>query len=543
MRRIRDSRENETEQNVRTAFENFADGKRKRKDIREYEKHIDENVRLVLADIINETFAPQGYTEELIFDKKPRRLAKAPIRDHHTEAAAILPYERKIYDYISWRAPAVRPGLGTHAMFRFVRNELYRFPQLEVGYYIQLDIHHYFPRMDHEILKRKVDNLFKKGKLRTFIYKVIDSYPRGAPLGIKVAQLFGMIDLADFDRMAERFFGIADDPEKMAYWTSRFITEKIMTARSRDAPELGMGSQYLAGKFERYAHEGLRHYFRFVDNILIVHQDKTFLRLARDLVIMHLTRDYRAQMNSDYNVRPVWMGIRLCGYVFYHDHTEVAKKNKQNLARKIARLKKKGLSEEQIRIRLSSQIGYVKHADSINLFKKLGMEKSLGKIIQKRRVRPPFKGMTAEQKVNFSTIVAKVDQEKDPVKIFLTDYVIMDSKLEKETVAVQVTNSDGRPEEIVRQQPGKVLAIRFKKIIKTFVMTNARGEEEETYIFEKKRDAGGEPTEQDAEFYTFSGSRIMIDQAQRDFSPEDLPAPTIVQQFRGKDNKLYTKFT
>ena len=543
MRRIRDSRENETEQNVRTAFENFADGKRKRKDIREYEKHIDENVRLVLADIINETFAPQGYTEELIFDKKPRRLAKAPIRDHHTEAAAILPYERKIYDYISWRAPAVRPGLGTHAMFRFVRNELYRFPQLEVGYYIQLDIHHYFPRMDHEILKRKVDNLFKKGKLRTFINKVIDSYPRGAPLGIKVAQLFGMIDLADFDRKAERFFGIADDPEKMAYWTSRFITEKIMTARSRDAPELGMGSQYLAGKFERYAREGLRHYFRFVDNILIIHQDKTFLRLARDLVIMHLTRDYRAQMNSDYNVRPVWMGIRLCGYVFYHDHTEVAKKNKQNLARKIARLKKKGLSEEQIRIRLSSQIGYVKHADSINLFKKLGMEKSLGKIIQKRRVRPPFKGMTAEQKVNFSTIVAKVDQEKDPVKIFLTDYVIMDSKLEKETVAVQVTNSDGKPEEIVRQQPGKVLAIRFKKIIKTFVTTNARGEEEETYIFEKKRDAGGEPTEQDAEFYTFSGSRIMIDQAQRDFSPEDLPAPTIIQQFRGKDNKLYTKFT
>lgn len=543
MRRIRDSRENETEQNVRTAFENFADGKRKRKDIREYEKHIDENVRLVLADIINETFAPQGYTEELIFDKKPRRLAKAPIRDHHTEAAAILPYERKIYDYISWRAPAVRPGLGTHAMFRFVRNELYRFPQLEVGYYIQLDIHHYFPRMDHEILKRKVDNLFKKGKLRTFIYKVIDSYPRGAPLGIKVAQLFGMIDLADFDRMAERFFGIADDPEKMAYWTSRFITEKIMTARSRDAPELGKGSQYLAGKFERYAREGLRHYFRFVDNILIIHQDKTFLRLARDLVIMHLTRDYRAQMNTDYNVRPVWMGIRLCGYVFYHDHTEVAKKNKQNLARKIARLKKKGLSEEQIRIRLSSQIGYVKHADSINLFKKLGMEKSLGKIIQKRRVRPPFKGMTAEQKVNFSTIVAKVDQEKDPVKIFLTDYVIMDSKLEKETVAVQVTNSDGKPEEIVRQQPGKVLAIRFKKIIKTFVTTNARGEEEETYIFEKKRDAGGEPTEQDAEFYTFSGSRIMIDQAQRDFSPEDLPAPTIIQQFRGKDNKLYTKFT
>ena len=169
MRRIKDSRENETEQNARDAFDNYADGKRKRADIRRYEADLDENVRLVLADIINETFEPQGYKEAHIFDKKHRKLAKAPVRDHHTEAAAILPYEQAVYDYISWRAPAVRPGMGTHAFFRFIRNELYRYPQLDVGYNIALDIHHYFPMMDHSILKQKIANKFKKGKLRNFI--------------------------------------------------------------------------------------------------------------------------------------------------------------------------------------------------------------------------------------------------------------------------------------------------------------------------------------------------------------------------------------
>lgn len=226
MRRIKDSRENETEQNARDAFENFAEGKHKRADVRKYEAELDENVRLVLADIINESFVPQGYKEAHIFDKKHRKLAKAPIRDHHTEAAAMLPYEQAVYDYISWRAPAVRPGLGTHAFFRFIRNELYRYPQLDVGYYIALDIHHYFPMMDHAILKQKIDNKFKRGKLRTFIYKVIDSYMQGAPLGIKIAQLFGMLDLADFDRKVERFFDIADDPERTAYWTSRYEKTK-----------------------------------------------------------------------------------------------------------------------------------------------------------------------------------------------------------------------------------------------------------------------------------------------------------------------------
>lgn len=410
MRRIKDSRENETEQNARDAFDNYADGKRRRADIRMYEAGLDENVRLVLADIINESFEPQGYREAHIYDKKHRKLAKAPIRDHHTEAAAILPYEQQVYDYISWRAPAVRPGLGTHAFFRFVRNELYRYPQLEVGYNLPLDIHHYFPMMDHSILKQKIANKFKKGKLRNFIYKVIDSYLQGAPLGIKIAQLFGMLDLADFDRKAERFFGIADDPERMAYWTSRYISEKVLTAKTPGEEEmLGRGSQFLAERFRRFAREGLTHYFRFVDNFLVLHEDKTFLRIVRDLMVMHLTRDYLFTLNTDYNVRPTWMGIRICGYTFYHDHVDAAKRNKQNLARRIKRLQKKGIGEEQIRIKVSSQLGFIKHADCINLLKALGMEKSLGKIINKRRIKPPFPGMGPDQKIHFMSIVNKCE--------------------------------------------------------------------------------------------------------------------------------------
>lgn len=539
MRRIKDSRENETEQNARDAFENFAEGKHKRADVRQYEAELDENVRLVLADIINESFVPQGYKEAHIFDKKHRKLAKAPIRDHHTEAAAILPYEQAVYDYISWRAPAVRPGLGTHAFFRFIRNELYRYPQLDVGYYIALDIHHYFPMMDHSILKKKIENKFKRGKLRNFIYKVIDSYMQGAPLGIKIAQLFGMLDLADFDRKVERFFDIADDPERMAYWTSRYISEKIQTARTREEEELlAKGSVFLADRFRNFAREGLKHYFRFVDNFLVMHEDKTFLRIVRDLMIMHLTRDYLFVLNNDYNVRPTWMGIRICGYTFYHDHVEAAKRNKQNLARRMKRLQKKGFDEEQIRIKVSSQLGFIKHANCINLLKTLGMEKSLGKIIRKRRIKPPFAGMGPDQKVPFSSIVNKCETGGGIFKILLIDYVVQDSKIEKNTVTVNIPDSDGNNQEITKTVAGKVLAFRFKKITKTFEMG-----EEERYVFEKQKDKDGNPTDIDAEFYTYTGSKIMIDQALNDFSPDDLPCPTVVQQFMGKDSKTYTKFT
>ena len=127
-------------------------------------------------------------------------------------------------------------------------------------------------------------------------------------------------------------------------------------------------------------------------------------------MIMVLTRDYNCIINQDYQVRPTWMGIRLCGFVFYHDRVEVGKHNKQSLARQVVKLRKKGLDEEQIRIALSSLFGFVKHADCVNFLKTLGMEKSLGKIIKKRRVRPPFQGMSPEQKVPFSSVVNKYEK-------------------------------------------------------------------------------------------------------------------------------------
>lgn len=408
MRRIKDGKENETLENAQRAYGKYSEGKRKRRDIIEYEKDLDANLRLVLDDIINETFVPKGYKKKVIFEKKERQLAKAPVHDHVTEAAAILPYEQQVYDGISWRAPAVRPGLGNHAMFRFIRNDLYRSSQREVFYNLSMDIHHYFPMMDHIVLKKQVDNRFKSGKIRRFIYKVIDSYQQGAPLGIKLAQLYGMLYFSDFDRLAERCFRIADDPEKLTYWKQWYISEKIMTARTPDEEaELAHGSIWLGERFERFCREGLKHYYRFVDNIIVMHEDKTFLRFIRIQCLMILERDYHCTLNSDHQIRPTWMGISVCGYVFFYDHVEVCRRNKQQLARNIRKLQKKGLDEEQIRIRQSSLIGFVKHADTVNLFKSLGMEKSLGKIIKKRRTKPPFKGMDPEQKVPFSSIVTK----------------------------------------------------------------------------------------------------------------------------------------
>lgn len=408
MRRIRDNKENESLDNAYKAYDKYSEQKHSRDYVKAFDAELQHNLEEIVKQIADESWMPKGYKKKVIFERKERQLAKAPIEDHVLESATILPYEKAIYDYSTWRAPAVKPSMGTHGLFRFLRNELYAWPQEDMMYYVAIDAHHYFPMMDHAILKDALARLVKPGKLLTFLYKVVDSYLQGAPLGIKVAQLFGQIYLARFDRLAMRFFDIGKDPEKLAYWTQRYVTDRICTARTEDDyRDLCLGPSHLSRKFQKYVEEGIPFYFRFVDNILFRHADKTALHIILELAIMHLSRDWHVTVNTDYNVRPVWMGIRLAGYVFYHDNVAASKRNKKELAKRVKRLQKLGYDEEQIRVKLASRFGFIKHADSINLIKSLGMEKSLGKIIKKRRVRPPFQGMNPDQKVPFSSVVNK----------------------------------------------------------------------------------------------------------------------------------------
>lgn len=110
-------------------------------------------------------------------------------------------------------------------------------------------------------------------------------------------------------------------------------------------------------------------------------------------------------------------------------------------------------------------------------------------------------------------------------------------------MVVNVSDSSGEQQQVVKKVPSKALAFRFKKILQTFVTTDENGEEVETYTFEKVKDKDGYPTEVDAEYYSWSGSKIMIDQALNDFTIEDLPSPTYVTKFEGHNGKNYTKFT
>ena len=59
------------------------------------------------------------------------------------------------------------------------------------------------------------------------------------------------------------------------------------------------------------------------------------------------------------------------------------------------------------------------------------------------------------------------------------DYIIQESKIDKETMTVLEKDSTGQIQHIPKSVPAQVLAIRFKKILQTITRHGVDGEEED----------------------------------------------------------------
>lgn len=535
----------ETKRNYKLAFNGFSEHKKARITVRKFEECLDDNLATLLEAYLTESWHTSPYTDERIFDRKARIISKLPIEDHVQQWASCLHVEPLLCNTFIRKSCSCVKGRGTHDFVNLLRKDLNSSYE-NTYYFVQLDVHHFFPNINHELMKVSLRVKIKDPKLLRFLDEFIDSYPSGLPLGVKISQILANYFLASFDRLAIRIFDILADPDKYAYWCGRYVSHCIHIAGRDNEDELCKGASYLKSKFKKYVKQGLKYYSRFADNIVILHKDKAFLHLVTEMAIMILARDYLLPVNKNWNVRPVHAGgIDVCGYVSFHDHRLLRKRNKKDLCRQVAKLRKKGLSPEEIRLKCASRIGFATHANSRNLLRKLNinMEKRLGAVIKNRKVQIPFKGMRFDQKKAFADLVCKEGQEEQDYKILLVDYTVEDSKVEKEDVIVTVDDGNGGTKQEKQTRPKKCLVIRYKRILETIIEPTEDDEENETYIFEKAKNKDGSDMDKDAEFYSFTGSTVMLEQALSDFQKEDLPCPTVIKEFTNKMNKKFYKFT
>lgn len=139
-----------------------------------------------------------------------------------------------------------------------------------------LDIRKFYPSIDHEVLKGIIRKKIKDQKLLQLLDEIIDS-AEGVPIGNYLSQFFANLYLTYFDHW------LKEDKQ-------------------------------------------VKYYFRYADDIVILHKDKEYLRELFEEMKQYLDT-LKLTFKDNYQIFKVEdRGISFVGYVIRHDYTLVRKK-------------------------------------------------------------------------------------------------------------------------------------------------------------------------------------------------------------------------
>ncbi|HCC06220.1 TPA: hypothetical protein DEP94_02600 [Candidatus Nomurabacteria bacterium] len=201
------------------SWNDFVSGKRKREDVNTFALRLSDNLIDLFYELKSDVYIHGNYEEYVICDPKKRIIHKASVRDrvvHRLLYNALYSYFDRRYIYDSY---SCRIGKGTHkaqARFRYFVNAVSK-NYTKPCYVLKFDIKKCFESIDADILKNILFTHIQDERLKSLVFKIIDSFPKGLPLGNLTSQLFINIYLHELDWYVKQtlhcthYFRYADD--------------------------------------------------------------------------------------------------------------------------------------------------------------------------------------------------------------------------------------------------------------------------------------------------------------------------------------------
>lgn len=313
--------------NLFQAWEEFKSGKRNKRDIQFFERHLEDNLFELYFALKSKSYKHGGYFEFFVNDPKRRHIHKAQVSDrivHHLLYKYLYALFDKTFIYDSY---SCRLNKGVHRAVK----RLDRFASIVSKNYAQgcwvlkLDIKKFFASVDHqtllELIKRKVENK----DILWLIAEVITSFSenrvpapkeikpqKGIPLGNLTSQIFANIYLNEFDQ---------------------FVKHNLK----------------------------IKYYLRYADDFLILNSEKMQLKSNLIAIRNFLQNELKLQLHPKKIIlRKLIRGIDFCGYVVLPHYVLPRTKTKRRILKKV-------LFEYSSWQSLQSYLGYFSHANSYKL--------------------------------------------------------------------------------------------------------------------------------------------------------------------------------
>lgn len=323
---------------LKKAHEKAQKGKKHYKEVKEMRGYEQYYLKELQDKLKNKTYQTSEYTIEKINDDgKERVIYKLPyFPDRIAQWAIMLVIEPMLKEKLILDTYSAIPNRGIHLGLERLHKAMDN--RKATKYCLKLDIKKYYPSINHNILKQIYRKIFKDPNLLWLLDEIIDStegetgipqenineftIDTGIPIGNYLSQWSGNIYLAYFD-----------------HW----MKEKMKC----------------------------KSYFRYMDDIVILHESKKFLHKLKRKMDIYLKDNLRLNIKGNWQVFPTYTrGIDFLGYRSFGDYTLLRKSTAKKFKRKMRRLWDKDKINFNNYCSINSYLGWLKWCNSYNLTQK-----------------------------------------------------------------------------------------------------------------------------------------------------------------------------
>lgn len=327
-------------ENIKNAIYKSSLGKREQHHVRKILNNIDYYALQIQDMLLYKKYQFPAYNIKKIYDganKKVRLVCKPQYYpDQIIHWALILQIEPIIMKGMYHYSCGSVPGRGTSYGQKAVRKMMDSDPK-GTKYCLKLDISKFYPSVDKVILMKKIRSKIKDPDCNDLIWVILNRYV-GLPIGKYTSQWFSNLFLEELDH---------------------FIKENLR----------------------------IKHYVRYVDDMVLFSANKKSLHIARILINKFLSR-INLRLKDNWQVFKIQKrDVDFLGFRFYRNKTILRKRNALRIRRRVSKIRKKGHLNYKDACAVISYWGWIKRSDSFNFCNKY--------------VKPYIRVNTAKQVVSY----------------------------------------------------------------------------------------------------------------------------------------------
>lgn len=306
-------------ENLLEAWREFVRGKRKRKDVQEFELRLMDNIVALHRDLREKTYVHSDYEAFTISDPKPRSIHKASVHDrllHHALYRTLYPFFDRTFVADSY---SCRKGKGSHKALDRFRALSYKVSHnhTRTVWVLKCDVRKFFASVNHQRLLRILEERILDTDILWLLSKIVSSFHAkeegvGLPLGNLTSQLLVNIYMNEFDQ---------------------FVKHTLKT----------------------------KAYIRYADDFVLLSRDKEELEHLLSSIEEFLWNDLHLELHPDkVSICTLASGVDFLGWVHFPDHRVLRTTSKRRMLRRIKEVAGK---EESVQ----SYLGLLKHGNSHTL--------------------------------------------------------------------------------------------------------------------------------------------------------------------------------